>query len=360
METPDSKNRNEDYVVSCKILLNQLAREENGRLKLMLLDDLLYKASKFRRIEERRAWALEATSCFAPEPVRERVRQRRLLELSGQKRQTDIAVVTIKRTELYPTKVAFGIDPDRREDYEDNGLRFWETEIPTSDGRDKARVVVTMIGEPGDYTCAAGCSRLFDSYNIGLCILVGIAAGVQEKVNLGDVVAAELVLDYERARLETTGSKKRPVPYPLQIPIARDLAHYDASRCGWHDTLLHHLKNFIEDPNSSVPEEINQSWKPKYDTGVILSGAKLLADGKLPEMREEYHDRTRAAEMEGAGFARFCEEYRKPWLVFRGISDYGEPDKHTQEKWQEVSSLAAATAAYIFLTKVYRRREEEF
>jgi nucleoside phosphorylase len=47
-----------------------------------------------------------------------------------------------------------------------------------------------------------------------------------------------------------------------------------------------------------------------------------------------------------------CDERSIPWLVFRGISDYGDKDK--DGSWQTVAALSAATCARKFLEIDYR------
>jgi len=107
--------------------------------------------------------------------------------------------------------------------------------------------------------------------------------------------------------------------------------------------------------------EFSEGWVPSYKTGVILSGEKLLADGSLPQMQLDYSERVRVCEMEGSGFASACDEYSIPWLIFRGISDFGDPEKPTVKRWQPVAALAAATCLAVFVNTHYRlRREKQF
>jgi nucleoside phosphorylase len=73
-------------------------------------------------------------------------------------------------------------------------------------------------------------------------------------------------------------------------------------------------------------------------------------------MREEYHDRVLAGEEEGSGFASMCDETNVPWLVFRGISDYGDVDrKQTKVLWNPMAAVSAAATAVHFLRTTYRR-----
>jgi nucleoside phosphorylase len=265
--------------------------------------------------------------------------------------RADVAILTAVPPELIATKIAFNIHLEKREDEYVNGLRFWETPLTDSTGR-QIDILITMIGESGNVSCAAACDRLFNTYDVGLCILVGVAAGLSSKVKLGDVVAADIVLDYENARLEPDGAKKRPRQFSPGIQIGRDLEYFNPRQHNWYD-ILRQASGQLREVTYLDARPNEDFWNPEFVSGVILSGEKLIADGSLDERRKEYHDRIRAAEMEGRGFARMCEEHSVPWLVFRGISDYGDIQK--TKDWQGTSALAAATAARVFIERGYKK-----
>jgi nucleoside phosphorylase len=63
-----------------------------------------------------------------------------------------------------------------------------------------------------------------------------------------------------------------------------------------------------------------------------------------------------AIEMEGSGFASSCDKKKIGWLVFRGISDYGDMKK--RDKMQSLAALHAALAAKTFLINVLRQSDE--
>jgi nucleoside phosphorylase len=125
--------------------------------------------------------------------------------------------------------------------------------------------------------------------------------------------------------------------------------HYDPVQARWADAFESAL-NRLRLVRSVA--EVEKGWKPEYHTGVILAGEKFLADGSLPEMQKDYHERVRAADMEGTGFARSCKEHKKPWLVFRGVSDFGE--KKRRKGWKLIAALSAATAVHAFIAHDYR------
>jgi len=342
------KRRQEKATTSSRILLNLLQTHGDYDKKLLILDDLLWK-SKNLPPEYRHYLVVNALKCFVPSEIAARFKEQESDAMI--KKPINVAIMTVKRPELLAAKVAFEIDLAEEETRYVNGLRYWETSIVGGSDVKDLDVVLTMVAEDGNLSCAAACGRLFSTYDIGLCVLVGFAAGVKEKTRLGDVVAADLIIDYEKARLEPDGRKKRPVPYSLETRIARDLEYFDPVRFGWKEAFSNAFNSLRADPHGIVPK-LDAEFEPQFISGVILSGEKLIANGTIDSMREDYHDRTCAAEMEGAGFARLCEEHGVPWVVFRGISDYGDIEK--SDLWQSTSALSATTAAKIFVTKGYK------
>ncbi len=342
--------KHEKPEVDCRVLVEMLARDRDDDKRMLLLDDFLWKSGQIGS-DARFFWETQALRSFVPDQVSSRFGRG---EVPMHTPQVDVAIVTVKKPELLAAKLAFDIDPLAYENDNLHGLRCWKRSVEMSPSRQELDVLITMVGEEGNVSCAAACDRLFNTYQVGLCILVGVAAGVEEKVRLGDVVTADIVLDYERARLEPDGPKKRPRQFGVRIKIGRDVEYFEPERFGWHDCLTTCFSRLREDAGAVTPD-IEEEWKPIFHNGVILSGEKLIADATIDNMRNEFHDRIRAAEMEGAGFARLCEEHDIVWLVFRGISDFGNPEK--DDVWQSTSALAAATAARVFLENGYRKPE---
>jgi len=339
--------KQEHSATSCKVLVERLKDCKSSDQRVLLLEDLLWKS---RNLPPGARWfyTARALKCFVDGPVAARLDME---EPEMMTHKADVAILTAIPPELIATKIAFNIPLEIQEDEYVNGLRFWETPLTDSTGG-QLDIVLTMIGESGNVSCAAACDRLFNTYDVGLCILVGVAAGLKGKVKLGDVVAADIVLDYENARLESDGAKKRPRQFSPGVQIARDLEYFNPQQHNWYDILRQASGQLREVTYLEAPPN-DDFWNPEFVSDVILSGEKLIADGSLDVRRKEYHDRIRAAEMEGRGFARMCEEHGVPWLVFRGISDYGDPQ--INKDWQGTSALDAATAARLFIERGYKK-----
>jgi nucleoside phosphorylase len=92
----------------------------------------------------------------------------------------------------------------------------------------------------------------------------------------------------------------------------------------------------------------------EYKSGLVQAGDRLKRDGSLPQTWRTSHDKLYAVEMEGGGFAQACESDDHEWMVFRGISDFGDPEK--RDKKQAVAAVAAAALVRQFSPRGPDRR----
>ena len=352
---PRQRLTDESKIVSLDTLLYFLSDESYGELKHFIQSDFFTRlngcSNDSSAIGEKTAnsYLLRYISLINPGIIHPTMLEKTNLQ-PIEKDMVNVAFIAIIKEELYSLKTALGIPLDKDPDYTCNGMRFWKWKLQVTTQRQPINVIVTMVGAARNLECAAAMGTLFSRHVVELCVLVGIAAGLKTKTSIGDVVVAyDMVLDYEGQRLEPTGPKKRPKPYPLNALIKRDLEYFDPILAGWQSQFTSALSTLSK--TLQVPTEC-MKWKPNYIQGIVLAGECLLADGSLPALQDEYSERVRAAEQEGSGFARMCDEIRVPWLVFRGVSDYGEIPKPDQ--YQSVAALSAATCAVAYLKKEYR------
>jgi nucleoside phosphorylase len=252
----------------------------------------------------------------------------------------DVMILAIKPPELDACLAVFGVPAhELPTPLGATGLCGWFVRS------DNARVLITMTGAAGNVNTAMVMSSVFKLVKPRLAMLVGMAAGLEDKVRCGDVVVAEEVLAYEFARMTEDGPmyQQRAQVVKRELIASAELLPRLAGT--WADQCRDLVREAIRPRDEGLPSEREiKEWYPQVHRGVVLAGARLLEDGSLPKLREDLHDRVRAAEMEGAGFAAACEEGdRVPWMVIRGIADYGNPER--TKGWQYASSVAAAMFA---------------
>jgi nucleoside phosphorylase len=171
-------------------------------------------------------------------------------------------------------------------------------------------------------------------------ILVGIAGGLEGRVKLGDVIVPDTIWYYELARREEE-ELPRPVTFKLRSPLDRILGRQENLRRNWVSSAIElgNWANFLP----SIQAESTPALQV-HTQCVLASGEKLLADGKtLANLQHAGHEKIRATDMEGAGFALACNGVgdEVPWLVVRGVSDFSDSDKRSSSQRPRAALVAA-------------------
>ncbi|MCX6827761.1 MAG: hypothetical protein NT002_00515 [candidate division Zixibacteria bacterium] len=269
------------------------------------------------------------------------------------RREIDVAIVTVKECERAAVLLVFGDSPTRAADRIEGNLHLWESKVARTK-QSSLRIVTTLIADPGNVSCAVATQGLISTYNAKLILLVGIAAGPQEKVKLGDVVCPDRVYDYEHVRLEVAelfGLK-------LLVPRLRPRPRYERTELRFRaqieimdiGAIRREIAMYIAslEPHQK-PQGLDLSFSPSLHRGTVAAGEKLIADGRLSRMYKRVDQQIRAGAQEDYGFASVGEFWGIPWCIFRGISDYG--DRKKKDDWQTVAAISAAATAKLFLLK---------
>ena len=248
----------------------------------------------------------------------------------------DVLVLAVKPIELEACLTVFGIDRLQPPFVIGHtGLCGWTTSVNGCD------VLISMVGSAGNVQTAVVMNELKASFSLRCAALVGMAAGLEGKVALGDVVVAEQILEFEFARMTDDGPQYQPRTTVVSPRYLRSAALVSRNASDWTARCRALASEAsTRTPEASINERALGAWHPRVHLGVILAGAKLLEDGSLPRLQAELHDRVRAAEMEGAGFSAVCEAADVAWMVVRGIADFGKPKR--ARYWQLASTVAAA------------------
>jgi len=262
--------------------------------------------------------------------------------------------------ELNPASLVFGFDPFAEEHDNLDGHKIFYVELPRT-GRSSITIGVSVLTRARNVNAALATFKLLLAFRFSpeVVVLSGIGGGVRSKLTLGDVVVAFKVIDVASKRAQPPAAAMRDDEYPVNARLLRQLSHLPARvmrRDRWPKEVRDTLPK-IRDEGYQVPlEEEIQRAKFKVSDGIVVAGEDLVADGSLPTHLVTRDDRIRSCDMEGSGFAQAAEESGVPWAVFRGISDYGEPDK--SDEWQAIAAYSAALAARRFLETEFRLKQE--
>jgi nucleoside phosphorylase len=265
--------------------------------------------------------------------------------------QVDIVVLTVIPAEFEAARRVLQIDDRSREKDRDGTVYFQGTVRSELIGRDYG-VALTCIGSAGNPGAAAATAGAIAKYRPRAVLLMGIAAGLRDKIRIGEVVLSDRVVAYEPAALvrSTSGTKIQPRPEIDRAPHAmiQDVVSYRADSA--------RLRSAFQRAGGVIPmAQVGAEAEFRAHVtaaltarlGTLASGEKLLRDPTRLIAVRELHGKTEVGEMEAAGVVDGCRRGSVPWLVIRGISDFGDEFKNDQ--FHTFASCAAAAVLYDLL-----------
>jgi len=192
----------------------------------------------------------------------------------------------------------------------------------------------------GNLNSSSQTIEIIHNFSPRFIILVGIAGGVKNNINLGDVAVSDNLEYYEYKKISKKGEKPRDNSIEPPSNKLKDIIQYVGE--GWKDKI-----------KTSRPD-----GKPKEETkvvhGLIMSGETILS-GKVPQyiLDKIINEKPIAFETEAAGVAEACYQtnHSSDYIVIKGISDYVdvEESQALREEWRNYASEVAAAFSYGFI-----------
>ena len=262
--------------------------------------------------------------------------------------ECDLGILTVISIEKDAMLEAFGIT--RQAPTMIRNWPYWHAVVDLQNGEPPLKVVIGICSEAGTVSGALRTVRFFQDFDPGLFILAGIAAGQKEKYLMGEVVTALDVADLAMAQVEGGVITTRPTitkcPHSV-LQLLRGFSCDLAQLTSATTRILKKMRKSLKRPSekearAAFDKEVAR--KPKVKDCVIGSGNLLVRDKDKFGEFQRIHPKITAIEMEAAGMVQALKDVKpeQPWLVVRGISDYGDDQK---DKLVDCQPYAAASAA---------------
>lgn len=182
-------------------------------------------------------------------------------------------------------------------------------------GTIKHKEFLLVRGGVGKVNASRVCQIITDEFDLDFIINVGSAGGLNENLNIGDIVLGEKLVQHD-FDVTAFGREKGFIP--------------ETGKFFESDTnLLEKCKNI----------KINNQ---KIILGNIASGDIFLTDTNLKEKIKQVFNAS-CVEMEGAAIAQVCTLNNIPFLVIRSISDI--PNGKNEIDFNEYLKLASKNCA---------------
>lgn len=167
----------------------------------------------------------------------------------------------------------------------------------------------------GKVASASTVTLLINTFNVDLVLFTGVAGAVDPDLNIGDVVIGNNLYQHDM--------DARPIFPKYHIPLTNTcifqpgLQHLDQIEIA--------TRNYLRNIHSDIPANTLEKFSisnPKVKQGTIASGDQFIEDSAAhPNMHLNKEIRADAVEMEGAAVAQICEDFDKPYIIIRTISD---------------------------------------
>lgn len=179
--------------------------------------------------------------------------------------------------------------------------------------------VILVFSRWGKVAASSSATTLIERFGIDELIFSGVAGGISSKLNIGDVVIGNRLIQHD---VDAT-----PLFEKYEIPLTEKKYFETNNRIT--NLLYNSAQTFF------VNYELNDKVKitfnlhsPKLYLGTIASGDEFVSDiKKIYEIRNNLPD-VLCVEMEGAAVAQVCYEYDIPFGIVRTISDSADESAH--------------------------------
>lgn len=218
--------------------------------------------------------------------------------------------------------------------------RYYRFTRPAAEPGQTYQCVALYIGEMNPTPAALAAERMMQDFAPTTVAMIGIAAGIDPEIRLGDVVAASQVDSYlESAKAVNAPAGFDFLPggevYRTSQDLMREVRNFEFA---FDDVYSHWHKDCAEDLRKLIPEDerrgvlVRQGLlqeAPKLLDGHIASGSVVGAAAEFGRWLRRRDRKALALEMESAGVLVALQSYlaKAKTLVLRGISDLGDERK---------------------------------
>ena len=246
----------------------------------------------------------------------------------------DLAILTALDKERAPYDEIFEL-------IKSDNLPDYETFIFEDKDGTIRRGVLKAIGRAGQVSAASEMQALLTQFRPELCIMTGFCGGLSSKVDIGDVLIAESVFDWDFGKWEGEGDEAVFVPRPEPIVFRDKPAHRVA-------------RDLVSKPLAAGPviaEQAKLLSQGRISTLKLrhvpfASGSAVVAHANMLPRIKGLNENISGVDMEAFGFAYVAQHTPvapPEVLVIKAVADYCDIDK--DDKDHEACCLLSARIA---------------
>lgn len=263
----------------------------------------------------------------------------RQAEQNSQERRCDVFVVAaLEDPEFAAAEAAFSSFGPLEPLDSKQLVRFCDVPV----GQRTIKVAAAFCSRMGPVAAALLTSKAADRLRPRLVVMMGICAGASDKVEIGDVIAADVSWDWQSGKFVDQDGEQGFMISPHQLDI--DLETRAA------------VLQFKRDPTfwasfAQESRELSLSL-PKLVLGPVATGASVLADARVVQrIREDQNRSVVGLDMETYGVYAAAQAASIPIraISLKAVCDKGDKDKN--DKYQAYAARVSAAAVHHFIVR---------
>jgi nucleoside phosphorylase len=257
----------------------------------------------------------------------------------------DIAIITALDIPEFSEvkKLILNLETINKETYSiiDNTI-YYKGEILGKNNQ-KLRVVLASDDKMGLPAISSLTCRIINNFRPKYLTILGIAAGIEKKTKIGDILISDICWDYGSGKWEEIDNNKFFRPSPYQLTLSEDLrtiiTQYKSNR-----TVLDDIRNSFNIPRNEVLD---------LHIGPFASGSAVISSESLVAEIRDQHRKLIGFDMEIYGV--FCaansfNDNMKPKVIaIKSVSDFGTSDKNNPR--EDINQAYAAYTSVQFFKK---------
>lgn len=252
----------------------------------------------------------------------------------------DVAVITALDEEFAPYRSIFELEPHPRADG-----------VYTFVFRDRSdhlrRGVARSIGRAGQAAAASATQAMVTQFRPKVALMTGFCGGVASKAQLGEVLIAESVFDWDYGKWKMTAGQPKFHARPEPIVIRGEPIHSAARQ------LAASYGSLTRDACNAVLAASNNAFNgSKVRPAAFASGSAVIGTDAILDRIAELSDSIAAIDMEAFGFhfaARNTPVVRPAALCIKAVADFCDASKGDEH--HPACSLASALVAESFMRR---------
>ncbi|WP_119395656.1 5'-methylthioadenosine/S-adenosylhomocysteine nucleosidase family protein [Salinibius halmophilus] len=218
-------------------------------------------------------------------------------------------------------------------------------------GQNALKLAAISCPRMGIASASVTTSQVLDILQPDYLFMTGIAAGIEGKVALGDILVADLVWDWGSGKATIKDGKHEFKAAPNQIAINPKYRNL--------------VKNLVS--NGNTLQRIYTNWpanKPEKSLsahlGPIATGSVVLENPEIVESIKAQHRKTIGIEMEGFGFCTAAELSATPpklAAVIKSVCDFADPEKN--DDIQNYAAYTSTSFTFALIEEIFQAKQSD-